>query len=134
MVCDEMVAVEWIKDRWLTWRTGKPKHQRDYEAWYYATVNHRASTAEQMFSNFEHVIQVDPDKFLTVHMFTQLKEEVLQYRYPQRSLGDNMVYSILRGEQMPDGLFHITDFGVEDRVYVATNNSEDAMILALKYR
>lgn len=125
--------IEWIVDRWLTYRTGKTKVQRDYEAWYNINVNSRARTAEEMFCNFKHVIQVDFWKFFDVHMFTELKEELLQYRYPQRALGNNIVYEVLRGEQLQN-TFYITDFGNEDRVYVATNNSEDAMILALKYR
>ena len=124
---------EWIIDQWLTWRTGKNKSRRDYEEWYYINVNARASTAEARFKNFKCIIQVDYEKSFDFHMFSELKDELLQYCWPQRALGDNMVYSILRGEQMPDGKFHLTDFGVEDRVYIATNNSEDALMIALKY-
>ena len=124
---------EWIVDRWLTWRTGKDKSQRAYEAWYYTTVNVRASTAEDMYKNFKYLLQVDDEKFLIHHMFTEPKDDLREYRCPQRELGDNILWTILRGEQMPDGKFHITDFGYEDRVYIATNNSEDAMMLALKY-
>lgn len=124
---------EWIKDKYLTWRTGKDRQQREYEAWYSSTVNFRASTAEAVFANFEHVFQVNADKFLVFHMLTEPRDDMREYRWPQRELGDNMVWTILRGERMPDGLFHITDFGSEDRVYIATNNSEDAIMLALKY-
>ena len=122
-----------LKDRWITWRTGKPKSRRDYEEWYYINVNARANTAEDRFKNFNYVIQVDYWKTFDVHMFVELKEGLLQYRYPQRALGDNIVYGILRGEQMPDGKFHLTDFGNEDRAYIATNNSEDAVMIALRY-
>lgn len=124
---------EWIKDKYLTWRTGKDKSQRAYEAWYYTTVNSRASTVEEVYKNFKYLIQVDERKFLVHHMFTEPRDDMSQYRCPQRELGDNMLWTILRGEEMPNGKFHITDFGVEDRVYIATNNSEDAMMLALKY-
>lgn len=124
---------ETLKDRWITWRTGKDRATRDYEEWINININVRASTAERRFENFKHVIQVDYWKTFDVHMFTELKDELRQYRWPQRALGDNIVYSILRGEQMPDGLFHITDFGNEDRVYVATNNSKDAVMIALLY-
>lgn len=123
---------EWIKDKWLTWRTGKDKQQRAYEAWYYTTVNIRASTAEDMYKNFKYLIKVDDQKFLIHHMLTEPKDDMREYRYPQRELGDNMLWTILRGEQL-QGEFYITDFGNEDRVYVATNNSEDAIMLALKY-
>lgn len=125
--------IAWIKDKWLTWRTGKDKQQRAYEAWYASMVNVRASTAEDMYKNFKYLILVDYRKFLVFHMLTEPRDDMREYYYPQRELGDNMLWTILRGEEMPDGLFHITDFGDEDRVYVATNNSEDAMMLALKY-
>jgi hypothetical protein len=127
------VIWENLKDRWITWRTGKDKPTRDYAEWCEININARASTAEDRFKNFKHVIKVDYWKTFDIHMFTELKEELIQYRWPQRALGDNMVYGILRGEQMPDGLFHLTDFGNEDRVYVATNNSKDATIIALLY-
>jgi hypothetical protein len=127
------VMWENLKDRWITWRTGKTKSQRDYEAWYNTTVVIRAHTAEDMFRNFKHILIVDLWKAFDVHMFTELKDDLIQYRWPQRALGDNIVYGILRGEQMPDGLFHLTDFGNEDRVYVATNNDQDAVMIALKY-
>lgn len=124
---------EWIVDCWLTWRTGKDRQQRAYEAWYYTTVNIRASTAEDMYKNFKYLIQVDDRKFLVHHMLTEPRDDLREYRCPQRELGDNMLWTILRGEELPDGKFHITDFGNEDRVYVTTNNSEDAVMLALKY-
>lgn len=124
---------EWVVDRWLTWRTGKPKAQRDYEAWYRSTVNSRANTVQDMYNNFKYLIQVDYYKFYIEHMFVEPIEEVRQYRYPHRALGDNMVYGIYRGYDFY-GEFIISDFGdTEDRVYVATNNHEDAVMLALKY-
>lgn len=123
---------EWIKDKYLIWRTGKNKEQRAYEAWYTSMVNVRAGTAEDMYKNFKYLIPVDYRKFLVFHMLTEPRDDMREYYYPQRELGDNMLWTILRGEQLRDE-FYITDFGNEDRVYVITNNSEDAMILALKY-
>jgi hypothetical protein len=107
---------------------------REFEAWAEVTVNLRASTAQAMFSNFEYVFTVDFNKFFfDAGMFLEPDPGTASYRFPQRELGDNLVYASLRGEEMPDGLFHITDFGNEDRVYVATNNSKDATIIALLY-
>ncbi len=122
-----------LKDRWITWRTGKDRATRDYEEWINININVRASTAEDRYKNFKYLIRVDFWKAFDVHMFTELKDDLIQYRWPQRALGDNMVYGILRGEQMPDGKFHLTDFGNEDRAYIATNNSEDAIMIALRY-
>lgn len=123
---------EWIVDCWLSWRTGKDKQQRAYEAWYNITVNSRAGLVEEVYKNFKYLIQVDDEKFLIHHMLTEPRDDMSEYRYPQRELGDNMLWTILRGEQL-QGEFYITDFGNEDRVYIATNNSEDAIMLALKY-
>jgi predicted fused transcriptional regulator/phosphomethylpyrimidine kinase len=123
-----------LKDRYLTWRTGKTRQVREFEAWAEVTVNLRASTAQAMFSNFEYVFTVDYNKFFfDAGMFLELDPGTEPYRFPQRELGDNIVHASLRGEEMPDGLFHITDFGNEDRVYVATNNSKDAVMIALLY-
>lgn len=123
-----------VEDWWLTRRTGKDKATRDYEEWFHQNVNVRADTAERRFKNFKYLIQVDYWKCFDEHMFTELKEELRQYRWPNREMGDNMVYAILRGYQCSDG-FLITDIGGhEDRVYIATNNHEDAIMLALKYR
>lgn len=129
-----MEIIESIKDKWLTWRTGKDKSQRDYEAWYHSTVNIRASTIEEYFANFKYVFQVNPNKFLVWHMFVDTKDDMSEYRYPQRALGDNMIWTIQRGEvDYWTNQFTITDFGDEDRVYIATNNEADATLLALKY-
>ena len=124
----------WIVDRWLTWRTGKPKQVREFEAWWHEVLVLRADTPKEMFRNFTHVFTVDYDKFFfDCGMFMSLEEEVACYMWPQRALGDNTVYKILRGYENAHGEFYISDLGDEDRVYVATNNSKDAIMIALKY-
>ena len=129
-----MKLLDTIKDRYLTWRTGQPRQVREFEAWAEVTIVKRANTAEAMFRNFKYVFTVDYNKFFfDAGMFLELDPGTKPYMFPQRELGDNLVYAHLRGEEMPIGLFHITDLGTEDRVYVATNNSKDAMMIALKY-
>lgn len=123
-----------LKDRYLTWRTGKPRQVREFQAWADVAVNLRASTAQAMFSNFEYVFTVDYNKFFfDAGMFLELDPGTKPYMYPQRKLGDNLVYAHLRGEEYESGEFYITDFGNEDRVYVATNNDKDAVMIALLY-
>jgi hypothetical protein len=123
-----------LKDRYLTWRTGKPRQVREFQAWADVAVNLRASTAQAMFSNFEYVFTVDYNKFFfDAGMFLELDPGTKPYMFPQRALGDNLVYANLRGEEYESGEFYITDFGNEDRVYVATNNSKDAVMIALLY-
>jgi hypothetical protein len=126
---------EWIVDRYLTWRTGKDKLQRDWEAWYEVNVVYRASTIENMFMHFEHIITVDPNKFMVEDPFNWLPcEDAKQYFYPARKLGDNAVWRFERvRKDRWDDCWHVDGMGGEDKVFVATNNHEDAIMIALKY-
>ena len=128
--------IERIKDRWLTWRTGKDKATRDYEAWYDINVNLRSHYIQDMFKNFEHVITVDPAKFMDPHEpFGWVPcEKAREYFWPQRALGENCVWRFERvsRDQWNNRLL-IEGFLGEDRVFVATNNSKDAMMIALQW-
>lgn len=129
---------DWIKDKYLTWRTGKNQQQRAYDTWYNATVNVNARSVEEMFANFKYVFRVNPNKFLIWHFSMEPKDDLSEYRYPQRELGDNLLWTAQRGDLWWDSGFTINGVIVtnptkEDLVYLATNNSEDAVILALKY-
>jgi hypothetical protein len=55
--------IEYIKDKYLTWRTGLSKQDRDYRKWYDETVVHRADTIENMFMNFEYILPVSTKMF-----------------------------------------------------------------------
>ena len=127
---------EWIKDKWLTWRTGKDKSQREWEAWYEVNVNHRARDITDMFKNFEYVMELNWDKFFShTEPFAWVPcADAKQYFWPQRQLGNNTVWRIerVRWNQW-DNRWHINELGGEDKVFVATNNSKDAVIMALKY-
>ncbi len=128
--------IEWIKDNWLTWRTGKDKQTRDWEAWYDVNVNWRAGDITNMFENFKHVIEVDWYKFFSHEEMgwwvpcTGAK----QYFHPHRELGDNAVWRIERvmWDQW-DRRWHVNSLGGEDKVFVATNSGNDAIMIALKY-
>ena len=128
--------IEYIKDRWLTWRTGKNKSQRDWEQWYYENVVVCAHTIENMFMHFEHVISVNPMIFFDhSEPFAWVPcADARQYFYPQRELGENCVWRVERvRKDRWDGKLHIDEMGGEDRVFVATNNSKDAAMIALKW-
>ena len=128
--------IEWLKDRYLTWRTGKSKEQREWEAWYEANVVYRASTIENMFMNFKHIIEVNIDKFTDPYepMVWAPCKDAQQYFWPQRKLGDNAVWRFERVRKDPwDRRWHLDEMGGGDRIFVATNNDRDAMMIALKY-
>ena len=131
-----MQVIEYIKDRWLTWHTGLDKQTRDHRKWYDETVAHRAGTIENMFMNFKYILPVSTKIFHIDEPFGWSPcEDFRQYMYPNRTLGDNTVYYFARGyRDRWDGCFHLNDLRYEqDRVFVATNNETDAVMLALKY-
>lgn len=127
--------IEWIKDKWLTWRTGKDKAQREWEAWYEHNVVYRANTIENMFMNFKHIVIVNPRKFMIEDPFAWVPcEDARQYFWPQRELGNNAVWRFerVRKDQW-DNRWHIDEMGGEDKVFVATNNERDAIMIALRW-
>lgn len=130
-----MTIVEWITDKYLTWRTGNDKAQRDWLAWYEVNVNYRANSINYMFEKFKHVIVVNPDKFFQYDPFTWVPcDEAKQYMHPVRPLGENCVWRIERvfwnswqNDWIPNSM------GDADKVFVATNSDEDATMVALKW-
>lgn len=127
---------DWAVDKYLTWRTGKDKQQRDWEAWYEANVVYRASTIENMFMHFKHIIVVDNEKFLNYYEpFAWVPcDDACQYFWPHRKLGDNAVWRFERVRKDPwDNRWHLDEMGGHDQVFVATNNERDALMISLKY-
>ena len=86
--------------------------------------------------HFEYVMEVNWKSFFDyAEPFAWVPtEDAKQYFYPARELGDNAVWRIERviwdkwGQR-----WYINELGGEDKVFVATNNSKDAMMMALKY-
>ena len=131
-----MGTIEYIKDHYLTWRTGLDKQKRDWRKWQEENIVLRASTIENMFMNFKHIVPVSTTIFNLSHPFGWIPcEDFKQYLYPARALGDNTVYYFARGyRDQWDGKFHLNDLRHEqDQVFVATNNEVDAVMIALKY-
>ena len=131
-----MAMIEWIQDRYLTWRTGYNKQERAWNEWQQNTIVYRAHTIENMFMNFKYIIPVNTSIFDYSDPFGWAPcQDFKQYMYPVRELGDNAVYSFKRGYwNHVDARFHICDFaGDTDQVFVATNNDQDAIVIALKY-
>jgi hypothetical protein len=131
-----MAIIDWIVDRYLTWRTGKDRAQREWEEWYDAHVVYRANTIPNMFMHFKHVIKVDTHKFMNpAEPFAWVPcADAQQYFWPARELGDNAVWRFERviWDKWTNS-WHVNGLGDEDIVFVATNNDMDAMMIALKY-
>lgn len=130
-----MKIKEYIIDKWLTWRTGNDKATREWKAWHEENIDYRAGNIPTMFRNFKHIIEVDPDKFITDDGLAWVPvEDARQYFWPTRDLGNNCVWRI---ERVLWDRWHkcwnIIGIAGEDRVFVATNNERDAIMIALKY-
>lgn len=124
-----------LKDKYLTWKTGDDKQERAWKKWRQETINYRASTVDDYFKNFKHIIEVDYEKVYTFNGWNDSVVESLdEYCYPNRELGDNLVINIFRVIYNNwDGRYHLNDIGGTDKVFAATNNSTDAILIALKY-
>lgn len=132
-----MGTIEYLKDRYLTWRTGKTRSEREWEVWYEANINYRSTRIKEMFAKFEHIIIVDSEKFFDPRepLGWVPYEEAQQYFWPNRELGNNAVWRFERVINCPATAWEweINELGGEDRVFVATNNHEDAIMIALRY-
>lgn len=130
-----MAIIELIKQRYLTWRTGKTQKQREWEAWYEVNVVYRAHDITNMFMNFKHVIAVDWNKFIVDGGISWVpRSDAHQYFWPARPLGENCVWRMERVSWNEwDQRWHLNEISGEDRVFVATNSDKDALIIALKY-
>ena len=131
-----MDLIETIKDWYLTKKTGKSKEQREWEAWYEQNINFRALRIKDMFKNFKHIVIVDPSKFFTFDPFAWIPtQDAKQYFWPARPLGENAVWRFERVMNCPATAYEweINELGGADTVFVATNNEQDAIMIALKY-
>lgn len=128
--------IEWIKDRYLTWRTGFDRQERAWRKWRDQNIVLQADTIENMFMNFKYIVPVSTSVFDPDEPFGWCPcEDFKQYLYPARELGKNAVWYFARGYRDPwDGRFHINDLRSEqDQVFVATNNKRDAIMIALRW-
>jgi len=129
--------IEWIRDWYLTRKTGKTKEEREWIAWYEQNVNYRATRIKDMFKNFEHVIIVDLNKFVDhAEPFAWVPcADARQYFWPARELGENAVWRFERVINCPATAWEweVNELGGEDKIFVATNNEQDAIMIALKY-
>ena len=127
---------DYIVDKYLTWATGMTKTEREWTDWYNCNVNYRASDITDMFKNFKHIIEVDTYKFTNPHEpFGWVPcADAKQYLWPARELGNNAVWRFERVMWSEwDNRWYVNRLGGEDKIFVATNNDKDAMMITLKY-
>jgi len=127
---------EWIINKWLDFWTKTTKEQREWDAWYNENVNWLSPRISFMFEKFKHVILVDTNKFVDhSEPFAWVPcSDAKQYFWPDRELGNNAVWRFERVYwHSGDQDWVVNGMGSEDHIFVATNNDEDAAMIALKY-
>ena len=129
--------IKYLKDKYLTWRTGYNKSGRAYIKWREETIVRSAYTIEDMFVNFKYIFPVSVDIFDHAEPFGWYpNEDFEQYMYPNRGPGNNAEYFFARGyRDLQDGKFYLSELlgSNHDQVFVATNNDRDAVMIALQY-
>lgn len=120
-----------VRDKYLTWRTGKTQDQRDREAWLDQNINHRAQTVREYYCNFPHIIEVNPDRFLIFHLFVEPCPEAAQYLWPHKPLGEHAEWGIHR--VIDDDDYTFNGLGDCDIVIVATHDPMIAAEVSLKF-
>ena len=128
---------ESVVDWWLTKRTGKSKQQREWDKWTHENIAFRSNTVHGTFYLFKHVIEVDSGKLFNPHEpfgWVTVEQFKRRYEYPHRALGDNAVWMWFRCERNRwTGELEINELCGADRLFVATNNDRDAIMIALQY-
>jgi hypothetical protein len=127
---------EYVVDRYLTWRTGKDADQRLWDEWCCNNIVRGASTVENYYYSFKHIIEVDPAKVYdpTCPFGWTYVKDFQQFAYPNRPLGSNTMCDWFRCEKDQwDHRWHINDFSGADHLFAATNNDADALMITLKY-
>ena len=110
------------------------------EEWDAEHIDRHAGNVRAALFGFDHIIEVRWHKIFTAdykHTHRnppwKLKDEfVTEYTYPFRELGQHSVIMEMRGVYDDKNIFVRNEFG-GDGVFVGTNNSADAVMLALKY-
>lgn len=108
-----------------------------FRRWYQNTINYRGNSPREYFYNFKYCFEVDHKKFFTSDpkiKTWQPVEDFKQYTYPNRDFNNCAVYDFFRVLQDPyTKELNINEIGGYDVLFVATNNSKDATMLALKF-
>lgn len=123
-----------IRAKYLQWKRGMDQAHWDYKQWNDAHIVKYASDVTNYFQGFKYVIPVNYDKVFSGFdpMFgSTIGPEIKEYCWPHRETGQHAMLGHFRG--FCDKRFHITDFGELDQVFVATNNEQDALMIALRF-
>jgi len=129
--------LENLKDKYLTWKTGRTYHEREIDKWNAENLWLHAPNIKTVFYNYKHIIEVDWHKvFGDCPMMGWYVDKTFRdtYCYPARELGDHTTIKSGRGLYDETSIFEFNEICGGDRVYIGTNNDDDAIMIALKYK
>lgn len=106
----------------------------DYASWRSHIVNQSAASVEDYFEHFDYVLEVDPRKILDIRT-NYPKVAFAEYEYPNRTRTDAALIRIFRvtPKSKVDGKHYFDEIWGKDTVFVATNNEQDAVMIALRF-
>ena len=128
---------EWL-GKYSDWRRGISPERRAWLDWSEQTINPRADTVQRVYAKFKYIIEVDPDHFFSHEELGAWIPcaDFKQLAYPNKQLGQCAVWGWFRGEwsqQWWNSGFLINDMFGGDHVFVATNEEQDALWIAMKW-
>jgi len=130
-----------IKDKWVqcSFANTSIQDQQVEKEWNKQNISQGASTIKDMLHGFKYIIELDHLKVYSEHhgmhgwlVPAAFREE---FFYPHRELGDHTVITMMRGSYTNNAkIFEHNEFGDKDAVFAGTNNENDALLLALRYK
>lgn len=128
-----------IKERYMDWRYPTTKHQRRLEAWLRPRIFYPGRTPKEYFCGFKFVVRVNYDSVYSGPydgMFGRsMCQDFKAYLYPTRSFEEGPCIALIdRGLwNKYTGEFEFNGLGGDDEMFVATNNEDDVIMLALRF-
>ncbi len=102
--------------------------------WHDKNTSTSADNIRDYFHGLEYIVELDWEK-VYASGWILLKDIRIKYCYPSRQLEDQTIFTCVRGTPTNDSrIFALNEIFGGDRVFAATNNEKDAIMLALKYK
>ena len=131
-----------IKTPYRWFNTAKQLEVKAHNLWNEEHVDRNASNIRDALFGCEYIIEVswrkifhkgtNPNHWVLASWVPE-REFIEQYMYPHRKLGDHCVIIEMRGIHDHVKIYERNEFGT-DGVFIGTNISEDAVMIALKYK
>lgn len=119
--------IDWYRD----WKQSRDFYR--FVKWKHSVIKHHCHSIADKYSHFAYLIPVDYTKFFKKHGI-DLNDRALPYFWPARSIATTCVWGIDRVSWDPviAGVVQSPLWG-EDKIYVACNDPNDALMIAMLF-